>query len=194
VWIIKAELINLKERNMKVKSKIMNREEIEQSLKRMALEIAEKNNGLKNVYFIGIRRRGVPIANRMAKYLKEVENINVPVGILDITLYRDDLSTIAENPVINDTQIDFKVKDTKIILIDDVLYTGKTIQAAINVILNFGIPEEIQLCVLIDRGHHKIPIMADFVGRNVPTSNEEIIKVSFIETDIEENVKIVVRD
>ncbi|MEA2095965.1 MAG: bifunctional pyr operon transcriptional regulator/uracil phosphoribosyltransferase PyrR [Candidatus Cloacimonadota bacterium] len=179
---------------MKTKSKIMDVKAIERSMRRIALEIVEYNKSMDNVYLVGIKSRGVPMADRLSKYLKEIENLDVKTGIIDISLYRDDLSKVAENPVHNGTHIDFDVENAKIILIDDVLYTGRTVRAAIDAVLDIGRPKEIQLCVLIDRGHKELPIHADYIGRHVPTSSEEIIKVSFMETDNEENVKIVTID
>jgi len=179
---------------MKTKSKIMDVKAIERSMRRIALEIVEYNKSMENVYLVGIKSRGVPMADRLSIYLKEIEKLDVETGIIDISLYRDDLSKVAENPVHNGTHIDFEVENVKIILIDDVLYTGRTVRAAIDAVLDIGRPKEIQLCVLIDRGHKELPIHADYVGRYVPTSGEEIIKVSFTETDGEENVKIVTRD
>lgn len=179
---------------MKIKSKIMDAKAIERSMRRIALEIVEYNKSMDNVYLVGIKSRGVPMAERLSEYLKEIENLNVKTGIIDISLYRDDLSKVAENPVHNGTHIDFEVENAKLILIDDVLYTGRTVRAAIDAILDIGRPKEIQLCVLIDRGHKELPIHADYIGRHVPTSSEEIIKVSFMETDNEENVKIVTID
>ncbi len=176
---------------MKTKSKIMDVKAIERSMRRLALEIVEYNKSMENVYLVGIKSRGVPMADRLSKYLNEIENLDVKTGIIDISLYRDDLSKVAENPVHNGTHIDFEVENAKIILIDDVLYTGRTVRAAIDAVLGIGRPKEIQLCVLIDRGHKELPIHADYIGRSVPTSSEEIIKVSFMETDNEENVKIV---
>ncbi|HPS38788.1 MAG TPA: bifunctional pyr operon transcriptional regulator/uracil phosphoribosyltransferase PyrR, partial [Candidatus Cloacimonadota bacterium] len=139
----------------------------------------------------GIRSRGVPLAQRLSNYLKLIENQEIPVGILDITLYRDDLSTIAHQPVIKGSTLDFEIEDAIVVLVDDVLYTGRTVRAAIDALLDFGRPKQIQLAVLIDRGHRELPIKADYVGKNVPTSGEEIIKVSFEETDAEDSVKIV---
>lgn len=179
---------------MKVKSIIMDQAAIDRTLKRIAHEIIEQNRGLENLYLVGIRTRGVPIAERIASYLKEIENIDIPVGILDITLYRDDLTTISHQPVIKGSEIDVEVENKRVILTDDVLYTGRTVRAALEALLDFGRPKEIQLCVLIDRGHRELPVKADYVGKNVPTSNEEIIKVSFVDTDGEDSVKIVVRD
>ncbi|MDP8204459.1 MAG: bifunctional pyr operon transcriptional regulator/uracil phosphoribosyltransferase PyrR [Candidatus Tenebribacter mawsonii] len=179
---------------MKTKSKIMDVRAIERSMRRIALEIVEYNKSMDDVYLVGIKSRGVPMADRLSKYLNEIEKLDVKTGIIDISLYRDDLSKVAENPIHKGSQIDFEVENAKIILIDDVLYTGRTVRAAIDAVLDIGRPKEIQLCVLIDRGHKELPIHADYVGRYVPTSGEEIIKVSFIETDEEENVKIVTID
>ena len=175
---------------MKVKSQIMDKAAIERALKRMAHEIIEQNKGLEDLYLVGIRTRGVPMAERIAKYFKEVEKKDVPVGVLDITLYRDDLTTISHQPVIKGSKIDFVIDNTRIILFDDVLYTGRTVRAAIDALLDFGRPKSIQLCVLIDRGHRELPVKADFVGKNVPTSEDEIIKVSFEDTDADEGVNI----
>lgn len=179
---------------MKVKSQIMNEEAINRTLKRIAHQIIENNKGLENVYLIGIRSRGVPMAERLQNYLEKFEDFKVPVGILDITLYRDDLSTIAQQPVLKGSKIDFDINNSNIILTDDVLYTGRTVRAAIDALLDFGRPKQIELCVLIDRGHRELPIKANYIGKNVPTSNEEIIKVSFKETDGEDKVRIMLRD
>jgi pyrimidine operon attenuation protein / uracil phosphoribosyltransferase len=179
---------------MKIKSEIMDKRAIDRTMKRMAYEIVEFNKGLENVYLIGIRSRGVPMAERLSVYLKEFEGVDVPVGILDISLYRDDLSLIAEKPVLKGSEIEFDVNDKKVILIDDVLYTGRTVRSAIDAVLDFGRPKQIQLCVLIDRGHHEMPVKADFTGRFIPTSSEEIIKVSFIDTDDDEKVRIMLNE
>ncbi len=179
---------------MKTKSKIMDVKAIERSMRRIALEIVEYNKSMDDVYLVGIKSRGVPMADRLSKYLSEIEKLDVKTGIIDISLYRDDLSKVAENPVHKGSHIDFNVENAKIILVDDVLYTGRTVRAAIDAVLDIGRPKEIQLGVLIDRGHKELPIHADYVGRYVPTSGEEIIKVSFVETDEEENVKIVTID
>ena len=179
---------------MKIKSEIMDKKAIDRTMKRMAYEIVEFNKGLKDVYLIGIRSRGVPMAERLSAYLKEFEGIDVPVGILDISLYRDDLSLIANKPVLKGSEIKFDVNNMKVILIDDVLYTGRTVRSAIDAVLDFGRPKQIQLCVLIDRGHHEMPVKADYVGRFVPTSGEEIIKVSFIDTDDDEKVRIMLNE
>jgi len=179
---------------MKTKSRIMDATAIDRALKRIAHEIIEQNKGLEELYLVGIRTRGVPIAERIAKYFQEIENREMPVGILDITLYRDDLSTISHQPVIKGSQIDFDISNATIILFDDVLYTGRTVRAAIEALLDFGRPKHIQLCVLIDRGHRELPVKADYIGKNVPTSLDEIIKVNFAECDQEDNVFIMVKD
>jgi len=173
---------------MQVKSKLMDKVAIDRALKRMAHEIIEQNKGLEDLYLVGIRTRGVPIAERIAKYFAEVEGRAVQVGVLDITLYRDDLTTISHQPVIKGSAIDFDIEKKNVILFDDVLYTGRTVRAAIDALLDFGRPKQIQLCVLIDRGHRELPIKSDFVGKNVPTSQDEIIKVCFEETDNEDTV------
>lgn len=172
----------------------MQKADIERTLKRMAYEIIERNRGLQDVFLVGIKSRGVPMANRLQKYINKFARVRVPVGILDISLYRDDLSLIAPQPVVNDSRLEFAVEDKIIILVDDVLYTGRTVRAAIDGILHYGRPRCIQLCVLIDRGHHEMPVQADFVGKDVPTSADEIIKVSFQETDKMENVKIMLNN
>ena len=176
---------------MLVKSQIMDKDQMERSLQRMAHEIIEQNRGLEKIRLVGIRSRGVPLAERLSSYLKLISNQEVPVGILDITLYRDDLSTISHQPVIKGSAVDFDIEDAVVVLVDDVLYTGRTVRAAIEALMDFGRPKQIQLAVLIDRGHRELPIKADYVGKNVPTSKEEIIKVSLEETDGEDSVKIV---
>ena len=175
---------------MNLKSQIMNKVSMDRTLKRMAHEIIEQNKGLESLYLVGIRTRGVPIAERIARYFKEIENREIPVGVIDITLYRDDLTTISHQPIIKGSKIDYEIENTKVILFDDVLYTGRTVRAAIDALLDFGRPKHIQLCVLIDRGHRELPIQADFVGKTVPTSKQEIIKVTFEETDGEDSVMI----
>ncbi len=176
---------------MQTKSMIMDKAQMERTIHRIAHEIIEQNRGLEKIRLVGIRSRGVPLAQRLSNYLRVIENQEIPVGILDITLYRDDLSTISHQPVIKGSTLDFEIEDAIVILVDDVLYTGRTVRAAIDALLDFGRPKHIQLAVLIDRGHRELPIKADYVGKNVPTSNEEIIKVSFEETDAEDSVKIV---
>lgn len=179
---------------MKIKSQIMDGAAINRTLRRIAHEIIEHNRGLENVYLVGIRSRGVPMANMLASILSEIENKEIAVGILDITLYRDDLSTIAHQPVIKGSKINFDLHNSNVILIDDVLFTGRTARAAIDAILDFGRPQQIQLAVLVDRGHRELPIKADYVGKNVPTSSGEIIKVAFKEIDGEDSVKIFAKE
>lgn len=165
------------------KAEIMDEHGINRALTRISHEILEKNKGIDDVVIIGIQRRGVVLAKRIAQKIMDVENKSVPVGILDITFYRDDLSVLAEHPQINGTQIDFLIHDKKIVLVDDVLYTGRTVRAAIDAIMDIGRPQNIQLAILIDRGHRELPIRADYVGKNVPTSKNEIIKVKVEEFD-----------
>ena len=162
---------------------IQSPEEIEKSLKRIAHEILEKNKSGKDLVLIGIRRRGVTLAKRLSSKIKEIGRIEVPMGVLDITLYRDDLSEIASQPVLRKTEVPFSIKNKKVILVDDVLYTGRTIRAALDAIIDLGRPRFIQLAVLLDRGHRELPIRADYVGKNVPTSREEMIEVRLVEDD-----------
>ncbi len=156
---------------------------IMRAVTRIAHEIIEKNKGIEDVILIGIQRRGVPLAKLIAGKIKEVEGIDVPVGILDITFYRDDLSMLAEHPVINGTEINFSVTDKIIVLVDDVLYTGRTARSAIDAIMDIGRPRMIQLAILIDRGHRELPIRADYVGKNVPTSKLEVVNVKLYDID-----------
>ncbi len=165
------------------KAEIMDESGIMRAVIRIAHEIIEKNKGIEDVILIGIQRRGVPLAKMIAEKIKEVEGKDVPVGILDITFYRDDLSTLAEHPVVNGTEINFSVTDKIIILVDDVLYTGRTARSAIDAIMDIGRPRIIQLAILIDRGHRELPIRADYVGKNVPTSKGEVVNVKLFEID-----------
>jgi len=169
----------------------MDKAQMERSVHRMAHEIIEQNRGLAKICLVGIRSRGVPLAQRLSEYLRLIEGQEIPVGMLDITLYRDDLSTIAHQPVIKGSELNFDIEDAVIVLVDDVLFTGRTVRAAIDALMDFGRPRQIQLAVLIDRGHRELPIKADYVGKNVPTSKEEIIKVEFEETDGSDRVCIV---
>ncbi|MGE5646639.1 MAG: bifunctional pyr operon transcriptional regulator/uracil phosphoribosyltransferase PyrR [Acidobacteriota bacterium] len=170
------------------KTQLMSASEIDRTLVRLAHEILEKSEDLDRLAFIGIRRRGVPIAQRLAAKIKALEGLEIPVGILDITLYRDDLSTIAAQPVVNATEIPFPVTGRDIILIDDVLYTGRTIRAAMDALFDHGRPAQVHLLVLIDRGHRELPIEARFTGRYVQTTNKETIEVKFNEIDQTEKV------
>ena len=163
---------------------------MERALKRISHEIIEKNKGVKDIALVGIKTRGIPIAKRIAGYVKDFENYEVEVGNLDITLYRDDLTEKFEQAHLNQTDINFDVNNKNIILIDDVLYTGRTVRAALDAIIDIGRPKTIQLAELIDRGHRELPIRADYVGKNVPTSENEIVRVELIETDDENRVII----
>jgi len=171
----------------------MSATEIDRTLQRVAHEIVERSGGTANLALIGVRRRGVPLANRIAKAMREIDRVEVPVGTLDITLYRDDLSKVAAHPVIQSSDINFSVDDKDLILVDDVLYTGRTARAAMNALFDLGRPRTLRLCVLIDRGHREMPIEASFVGRMVQTSDTEIIEVKLREIDNEERVILVDR-
>jgi pyrimidine operon attenuation protein/uracil phosphoribosyltransferase len=172
------------------KAEIMDESGISRAITRIAHEIIEKNKGIENVVLIGIQRRGVPLAKRIAQKILDVEGKAVPVGILDITFYRDDLSLLSEHPIINGTEINFPVTEKKVVLVDDVLYTGRTVRAAIDAIMDIGRPKMIQLAILVDRGHRELPIRADYVGKNVPTSRNEVINVKLIEIDKVNSVTI----
>jgi pyrimidine operon attenuation protein/uracil phosphoribosyltransferase len=173
------------------KSQLMSASEIDRTLVRLAHEILERTSDLDKLAFIGIRRRGVPLAQRLAKNIEALEHRKVPVGILDINLYRDDLSTVSNQPVLNATDIPFDVTGKDIILMDDVLYTGRTIRAALDALFDQGRAARVQLLVLIDRGHREIPIEAQFTGRMVQTTSNEIIEVKFQEIDGMEKVLLV---
>lgn len=176
------------------KAKIMDKEAINKALARIAHEILEKNQETKNLVIIGIRNRGEFLAKRIADHIKKIENIEVPVGVLDITLYRDDLTQVAEQPVVKETVIDFDINEKRIILVDDVLFTGRTIRCAFSELIDFGRPKNIQLAVLIDRGHRELPIRADYVGKNVPTSLNEVIEVKLEEAGGIDEVLICQKD
>ena len=175
------------------KMQLMTATEIDRTLQRLAHEIVEKSGGTSNLALIGIRRRGVPLAQRIAQSMRNMDGVGVPVGILDITLYRDDLSKVAAQPVLQSSDIPFPVDDKDIVLVDDVLYTGRTIRAAMNGLFDLGRPKRVRLCVLIDRGHRELPLEASFVGRDVQTSDTEIVEVRLNEIDQEERVVLVER-
>src|SRR5437899_1872262 len=175
------------------KTQLMSASEIDRTLVRLAHEILERTKDLGKLAFIGIRRRGVPLAQRLAAKIETLENRKVPVGILDINLYRDDLSTVDIKPVLNATDIKFDVEGKEIVLMDDVLYTGRTIRAALDGLFEQGRPARVQLLVLIDRGHRELPIEARYIGRTVQTSDAEIIEVKFHEIDEMEKVLLVER-
>lgn len=165
------------------KTVLMDDKQLNRSLTRIAHEIIEKNKGIKDLILVGIRTRGVPLAQKLAEKIKEIEGTEVKVGKLDITLYRDDLTTLADQPIVHGTELPFNIVGKKIILVDDVLYTGRTVRAALDALVDLGRPNVIQLAVLIDRGHRELPIRADFVGKNIPTSRKEVIMVKLAEVD-----------
>lgn len=168
----------------------MDADTMRRSLIRMAHEIVEKNKGTKGLVVVGIRRRGVPLAERLARFIQEIEGKAVPVGILDITLYRDDLTTLSYQPQVQQTEIPFDITNKLVVLVDDVLYTGRTVRAAMDAVIDLGRPKSIQLAVLVDRGHRELPIRADYVGKNVPTARKEVIAVLVQEIDGEDKVLI----
>ncbi len=170
------------------KTVLMDSEGIRRALTRIAHEIVEKNKGVDNVVLVGIRTRGVPIAERLAENIEKIEGKKPPVGVLDITLYRDDLSTLAYQPIVRPTELPVDITGKIVVLVDDVLYTGRTIRAALDAVIDNGRPKTIQLAVLVDRGHRELPIRADFVGKNVPTSSKEVVSVQLQATDEAENV------
>lgn len=175
------------------KTQLMTATEIDRTIQRLAHEIVEKSGGTANLALIGIRRRGVPLAKRIVQAMRGIDGVEVPVGTLDITLYRDDLSKVAPQAVLQSSDIPFGVDDKDLVLVDDVLYTGRTIRAAMNGLFDLGRPKRVRLCVLIDRGHRELPIEASFVGRSVQTSDTEIIEVRLNEIDREERVVLVER-
>jgi len=175
---------------MKEKAVILDKENISRVLTRIAHEILEKNKGIQGLCLVGIRSRGVHLAKRLAECIKGIERADIPVGILDITLYRDDLTLIASQPVVHKTEIEFEIDEKNLVLVDDVLYTGRTIRAALDALIDFGRPKTIQLAVLVDRGHRELPIRADYVGKNIPTSKTETIEVRLAEADGRDEVVV----
>ena len=176
---------------MKQKAHVMDAAGIARALSRLASEIVERNRGTKDLLLVGIRRRGVPLAERIADRIEQLEGQRPATGQLDITLYRDDLSTVGPRPVVNKTDIPADVTDSAIVLVDDVLYTGRTVRAALDELVDFGRPRIVELAVLIDRGHRELPIQADYVGKQVQTTDSEIVKVMLKDYDEEEQVVVV---
>jgi pyrimidine operon attenuation protein/uracil phosphoribosyltransferase len=173
---------------IKPKSTVMDGAQIRRTIVRIAHEIIERNRGVDNLILVGVRKRGVPLAERIAREIEQFEGVRVPVGVIDITLYRDDLQMVAQMPIVGETSIKEDITARVIVLVDDVLYTGRTIRAALDELIDFGRPSAIQLAVLIDRGHRELPIRADFVGKNVPTAKGETVEVLLEETDGREEV------
>lgn len=175
------------------KANLMDAQEIERAMTRIAHEIIERNKGPENLALIGIHTRGVPIAERLADLIERFEDVRPKVGKLDITLYRDDLTEIALQPVVKKTEVPFDVAGIRVVLCDDVLFTGRTARAALDALIDMGRPEVIQYAVLVDRGHRELPIRADYVGKNVPTSRQEVVKVKLEQVDGEEGVDLMIR-
>jgi len=176
---------------MKEKAKILDQEQIARAVMRIAHEIIEKNKGTAGLCLVGVRNRGVYLAERIASCINKIEGKTMSVGALDITLYRDDLALASGQPVVRKTEIDFDINEKNLVLVDDVLYTGRTIRAALDALTDFGRPKSIQLAVLVDRGHRELPIRADYVGKNIPTSSKETVEVRLIEPDGSDEVLIV---
>lgn len=175
---------------MKLKANLLDENAIRRTLIRISHEIIEKNKGVEDIVLIGIKRRGYPIANRISDNIEKIEGVKVSVGYVDITLYRDDISEIMDMPEVKNIDLGVEVKGKKVIIVDDVLYTCRTVRAAIDAIIHVGRPKAIQLAVLIDRGHKELPIRADYVGKNIPTSKSEIVAVQISEIDENDSVKI----
>ena len=173
-----------------MKKMIMDSADMHRACVRLAHELIERNRGVEDVVLVGVQRRGVPIAKKVAALVEQYEGVKLPVGMLDITFYRDDLSLLGEHPVINGTDIPFMIHNKQVVLVDDVIYTGRTVRAAIDAVLSWGRPSKIQFAALIDRGHRELPIRADYIGKNVPTSKSELVKVRIPPFDSELNVEI----
>lgn len=175
---------------MKEKATLMDEKAIIRAITRISHEIIERNKGIEDVVLIGIKTRGIPLADRIGKRIEEIEGKKIHIGKVDITLYRDDLSKVDSDPIINGSNIDFDINNKVVVLVDDVLYTGRTVRAAMDAVMDVGRPKSIQLAVLVDRGHRELPIRADYVGKNVPTSRSEIISVKLNEIDGQNYVSI----
>ncbi len=176
------------EKDLKLKKELVDGDGIRRALTRIAHEIVEKNKGTDNLVIIGIRTRGVPLAKRLAKKINSFEDVEIPVGILDITLYRDDLSMVAQQPIVHKTEIPFDINGKSVILVDDVLYTGRTVRSALDALVDLGRPLAIQLAIVVDRGHRELPIRADYVGKNIPTSEQEVVSVNLREIDGQDSI------
>ena len=177
-----------------MKTKVLDADGLRRTVNRLSHEVVEKNKGVQDVVLVGIRTRGEFLAHRVAKKIAEIENVNVQVGVLDITLYRDDLRGRLDQPELKSTEILFNIRGKVIVLIDDVLFTGRTIRSALNALMDLGRPSVIQLLVLVDRGHRELPIKADFVGKNVPTAREQEVQVALTEIDEEDAVYLIEND
>lgn len=175
---------------MRIKAVIADEGKIKRTLTRISYQIIEKNHGTENLCLLGIKTRGVPLARRIADNIRRIEGVEIPVGELDITLYRDDLTTISDIPTVNSTSVLFPIVNKTVVMVDDVVYTGRTARAAMDAITAIGRPARIQFAVLVDRGHRELPIRADYVGMNIPTSKSEIVSVMLEETDNENAVKL----
>ena len=175
---------------MHLKASLLDENAIRRALTRLSHEIIEKNKGVEDIVLVGIKRRGYPLAERLSEFIEKFEGVKIPVASVDITLYRDDLTNVSDTPNLNDPKIDVDIRGKKVIIVDDVLYTCRTARAAIDAIMDQGRPEFIQLAVLADRGHKELPIRADYVGKNIPTSKDEIIKVQIKEIDGTDSVEI----
>ncbi|MBE7061703.1 MAG: bifunctional pyr operon transcriptional regulator/uracil phosphoribosyltransferase PyrR [Clostridiales bacterium] len=174
---------------MEIKTVLLDSIAIDRALRRISHEITEKNRGVSNVVLLGIARGGIPVCERLAENIKKIENVSVPVGKLDITMYRDDLKSIGKEAKVNGSEIDFSLEGKDVVLCDDVLFTGRTVRAGIEAVFKLGRPKTIQLAVLIDRGHRELPVRADYVGKNVPTSHDEVVSVKF---DVDEGNRAVI--
>lgn len=175
---------------MKLKNILMDEKAMKRTITRISHEIIEKNKGVKDVVIIGIKRRGYPLAKRISKIINSIEGEKVEVSNIDITLYRDDLTALDDQPILNNDELTLDVKNKIVVLVDDVIYTGRTARAALDAIISHGRPKKIQLAVLIDRGHRELPIRPDFVGKNIPTSKKEVVSVEVSEIDGADSVKI----
>lgn len=168
---------------MKTKALILDEKAIQRATIRIANEIIERNKGTDDLVLIGIKTRGIPFAKRLGKKIYEIEGVEVPVASLDITLYRDDLTEVSQNPIVKNNELNVDINDKNVVLVDDVIFTGRTVRAALDALVDRGRPNKVQLAVLIDRGHRELPIRPDYVGKNVPTSKAEIVSVQFLEID-----------